>query len=306
MHAMNTQIKSGFFPLFFNNHFHFFLSLFHHLFNPSGMDSTVANQILQGDPGDFPAVHVKAGDRNGLRGVIDDNIDARGGLEGADITAFPADDAAFHLVARQRNDRYRRAGRMIRGAALNSAGDNLARLFIRGLPDLLLCGPNTHGLLVNNLRIPTPQKKALGILLAHRGYFLQALFFLLNQLIELLFLLLSRFFILLHFGQPAADILFLALQEVYPLIEIFLLLLNPLLGGQYLFAALLCLGLKVLMQFNHQVFSLQLKLFLAAFRLSLGGFNQASGLMPGLFEPSTSKKPPYEITGEKRTDEEKK
>mgnify|MGYP000514890072 CR=1 FL=1 len=55
--------------------------------------------------GHLAAGLVEGGQGNGLRGIIDDKVNAGGRLKGADIAALTADDAALHLVAGQRGQR---------------------------------------------------------------------------------------------------------------------------------------------------------------------------------------------------------
>ena len=54
----------------------FLLCLLHHLFNASGMDAPVQHQLGEGGAGDLPADGVEGGQSHGVRGVVDDQIDA--------------------------------------------------------------------------------------------------------------------------------------------------------------------------------------------------------------------------------------
>jgi len=54
----------------------------------------------------FAAYRVESGQDDRFGGVVDDQVDAGGGLQGADIAPFATDDATFHLIGRQRYDRY--------------------------------------------------------------------------------------------------------------------------------------------------------------------------------------------------------
>ena len=69
------------------------------------VDPAVLDQHLQGDPADLPADRVEAGQQHRLRGVVDDDVDAGDGLEGADVAALAADDPALDLVGGQVHDR---------------------------------------------------------------------------------------------------------------------------------------------------------------------------------------------------------
>ncbi len=92
-----------------------------------GMDAAVRNQTLDGLLGDLPAVRIEAGQDDRAGRVIDDEIDAGGLFERADVASFAPDDAAFQIVARQVDDRDRGLDGVLGGAALNGFGDVLAR-----------------------------------------------------------------------------------------------------------------------------------------------------------------------------------
>ena len=53
---------------------HLPLGLLHHFLNAGGVDAPVLNELLQGNPGNFPADRVEAGDGDGLRRVVDNQI----------------------------------------------------------------------------------------------------------------------------------------------------------------------------------------------------------------------------------------
>ena len=63
-----------------------------------------SDELLEGEPADLAPDRVEAGQQHRLGGVVDDHVDAGDGLEGADVAAFAADDAALHLVAGQVQD----------------------------------------------------------------------------------------------------------------------------------------------------------------------------------------------------------
>ena len=99
--AVDVGLKHGALALGLDGGVHLPLGLFHHLLDAGGVDAAVLDELFQGQPGDLPAHRVKAGDGDGLRGVVDDQIHAGHGLQGADVAALPADDAALHLVVGQ-------------------------------------------------------------------------------------------------------------------------------------------------------------------------------------------------------------
>jgi hypothetical protein len=75
-------------------------SLCHDLFDPAGMDPAVADELGDRQPGDLATDRIEPAEDDGLGRVVDDQVDAGGLFEGADVAPLAADDAAFHLVRR--------------------------------------------------------------------------------------------------------------------------------------------------------------------------------------------------------------
>ncbi len=59
--------------------------------------------------------------------VVDDELDAGGGLERADVAAFAADDSSLEVIARQVDDRHRRFDGVLGGAPLDRVRNDLLR-----------------------------------------------------------------------------------------------------------------------------------------------------------------------------------
>ena len=98
----------------------------HHLLDPRGVEAPVRDQLQQGDPRHLAAHRVERGEHDRLRGVVDDQVDAGGLLQGADVAPLLADDAPLHLLV---GDGHRRLGRLDRGlggAALDGLGHDPA------------------------------------------------------------------------------------------------------------------------------------------------------------------------------------
>ena len=66
------------------------------------MDASVGHELLERQARDLAAHRIEARDDDRVRRVVDDDVDAGRELERADVSAFAADDAALHLVVRQR------------------------------------------------------------------------------------------------------------------------------------------------------------------------------------------------------------
>ena len=92
------------------------------------MNAAVRDQLLDRRLGHCAPVRVEGGEDDGARRVVDDEVDAGGQFEGADVAPFAADDAPLEVVARQVDHRHRGLDRVLGGAALDGFGDVLLRL----------------------------------------------------------------------------------------------------------------------------------------------------------------------------------
>ena len=62
------------------------------------MDAAVHYQLVKGQAGYLPADRVEGAQKDGVRGVVHHNLHTGSGLQGADVTALTADDAALDLI----------------------------------------------------------------------------------------------------------------------------------------------------------------------------------------------------------------
>ena len=83
-------------------------------------------------------IGIEARNDHRLRGVIDDDVDARQRLEGADVPALAADDAALHLVVGQADRGHGHLGGDVRGQPLDGRDQDVARLLVGREPRFLL------------------------------------------------------------------------------------------------------------------------------------------------------------------------
>ena len=90
------------------------LHLLDDFFDARRMDAAVGDQPLDRLLGDLAAVGIEAGQDDRARRVVDDQVDAGGELERADVAALAADDAPLEIVARQVDDRHRGLDRRAR------------------------------------------------------------------------------------------------------------------------------------------------------------------------------------------------
>jgi hypothetical protein len=94
------------------------------LLDASGVDAAVADELVERHPGNFAPHRVEAGEHDCFRRIVDDEVDAGGLLQGPDVPALAADDAALHLLVRQGDDGDRRLRGMVGGDALHHRREN--------------------------------------------------------------------------------------------------------------------------------------------------------------------------------------
>ncbi len=183
--AMDAQFHHG--PLAFPLHLQLQLAaaLFHRLFDAGGMDAAVADQPLQGHPGHLTAGLVEGGQGDGLGGIVDDEVHAGGGLQGADVAALAADDPALHLVAGQGHHGDGGLAGMIGGAPADGLGDHVAGNILAVVLQVGLIGGHPQGLFVGQLLVHLVQQDFAGVGLAQAGQHFQPLHLLGPQLVGL-------------------------------------------------------------------------------------------------------------------------
>ena len=103
------------------------------LLDPGRVDAAVLEQLLERHAGDLAADAVEAREDDRVGRVVDDEVDAGEVLEGADVAALAADDAALHVVGRQLHHRDRGLGGVARGEPLHDHGQDVADAPV-GLP----------------------------------------------------------------------------------------------------------------------------------------------------------------------------
>ena len=106
---------------------HLGLDLLDDFFDARRVDAAVGDEALDGLPGDFAPERIEARKDDGARRVVDDELDAGGGFERADVAALAADDASLQVVARQVDHRDGGFDGVLGGAALDGVGDDLLR-----------------------------------------------------------------------------------------------------------------------------------------------------------------------------------
>ena len=97
------------------------------------------------DPRDLPANRIVARDYHRFRRIIDDDIDAGGRFDRADIAPLPADDPSLHLVVGQRQHRDRAFGHELACQPFDRDRDYPFRAPVRFLARLFLDHANMAG-----------------------------------------------------------------------------------------------------------------------------------------------------------------
>ena len=227
MQAADAGLQHGAFALGADDGIHLPLGLLHHLLDMGGMDAAVGDQLFQRKARHLAAYRLEAGHRDGFRRIVDDQVCAGQRLDGADVAALAADDAALHLVIGQGYHTDGDLGHMVGGAALDSGGHDLTGagvgFFLGAGFDLL----DLQGSLVGNLRLHLRDQVLLGFLGGKAGDALQH--FRLAALDELDLLLLAvsggmlgsqRFFLFLDLLGLVIEVFFLLLQTALLLLQV--------------------------------------------------------------------------------------
>ena len=131
------------------------------------MDAAIRHQTFHRDAGDFAADGIKARNDNGFRRVVDQDVDARGGFDRADVAAFAADDAAFHVFVGQRDRRRRAFIGAVAGVALHGVHHDLLRIRLELLLVLLLETADQRAAVLFQTFLQTRQQNVPRLVLRH-------------------------------------------------------------------------------------------------------------------------------------------
>ena len=202
--------------------FHLFLSLDDDFLDARRVDAAVLDQLLQSKAGGFAAHVVEGADDDDAWRVVDDHVDAGRLLERADIAAFAADDAPFHVVAGNVDGADGRVGGVLRGVALDRGRQDFAGLLFALRPESLVVLLQARRDLAGHFAFePFEQHflrlfaaharqfvQAIGVLLGHDFEFFAALFDVFALLGEFLLIVFEQAFFLLLFAMLHFDRVF--------------------------------------------------------------------------------------------------
>ena len=186
------------------------------------------------------------------------------------LRPFAADDAALHVVGRDRHDRHGALGDEVAGQPLDGDRDDLLGLALGLLLRLLLDQADLLGGLVAGLVEHIVEQRPLGLVAGHRGDLLET-FLSLSDEFRLLALSLGDLRLALAGRRLATRILEIArFERLETLLDRLFLALNALLDLLDLATALLDLSLSRLLRVQNDVLRLDLGLLADDFRFLTG------------------------------------
>ena len=236
MQTVDVRLENGALALGLDGGVDLLLSLGDHFLDAGGVDASVLNELFERDARDLAPHGIEARERDGLGRIVDDEVAAGERLDGADVASLAADDAALHLVVRQRHDRHGHLTGMIGGAALDGGGDDLAGAAVGLVLVLVLQLLDHERLLVHHVVLQAVDKEGLGLLDRVAGDLFKQLHLGLLELVDLVLLGVDR-------GDLLVEGIGLFVERVRLAVERLLLLLKAALLLLQLRAALLDLAL---------------------------------------------------------------
>ena len=247
--VMNAGFQHGAFAFGFDCCIDFALSFGNHFLDSGRVNPPVLNQLFKGKPCNFTANGIKTGYGNGFRCVINNQIAPGKSFDAADVTSFTADDAAFHLIVGERNNRNGDFAGMVSSAALDRCRDNLFGEFICIIFHLLFNFLDLHGHFMRTVILDGVDQINLCFFSAEAGDFFQHLQLALFQGCNFLLLLfdgsdfgIERIRLLLNGVSLAVERFLLLLQAVFLLFQLgTALLFFPFIFGTVFVYFFLCL-----------------------------------------------------------------
>ena len=214
------------------------------------MDAPVGDELGQREPRGLAAHAVEAREHDGLGRVVDDEVDAGDVLEGADVAALAADDAALHVVGRQVDHRDGGLGDVVGGGALDAQREDVAGAAVGLAARLFLDLAHELGHLVAGLVLGLLEQHVLGLRGAQPGDALELDHRLVVRVVELVGDALAV-------GVAVAQRLLAAVLLGAARVELLLALQQALLGLADLFATVAQLGLDLAAHLVHLFLGLE-------------------------------------------------
>ena len=184
MNAVNARIERRLFADFADLRIQFLLALLHDVFNARGVNAPILNQAFQRHFGDLPPQGAVGRENDGFRGVVNDEINACGGFEGADIAAFAADDAPFHILAGQGDGGDGLFIDIVAGVTLDHIAEDILGLAIGGFARFRFNLPDHPGGFMARSGFDFGKKAGFGLFGREAGDFFEAAFLLVDAIFE--------------------------------------------------------------------------------------------------------------------------
>ena len=163
-----------------------------HLLDARRVDAAVLDQLGQRQPGRLAADVVEGADDDHAGRVVHDHVHAGALLEGADVAAFAADDAALHVVAGDVHGADGGVGGVLGGVAVDGGGQDARgpspRWPAAASPRAAACGAAISSA---SSRSSRSSSSCLGLLAVQAADLVQLLRLLLDQRLDLLAALLE-------------------------------------------------------------------------------------------------------------------
>ena len=217
MNAVDAGLEGSTLAFALDDLLHLAASLVNHFLNAGRMDTTVNDQLFECQTCDFTANRIERGQGDRLGRIVDDEVYAGKGFQRADVASLAADNAALHLVVRQRNNRNGRLGYLIGGTALDCGRDDLTGSLLALVLQALIDLAQLDGCIVGCFVFNGLDEHIACFVAGHAGNLFQLFYLLELDALEF-------FLFLLACVQLAAKVIILAVEHIALLVQCFLAL----------------------------------------------------------------------------------
>ena len=242
-----------------------------HLLDAGRVNAAVGDEVLEGNTGGLTTDRVEARKNDGLRRVVDHEVDAGNLLEGPDVATLATDDTALEVIRGNVHGGNGDLGCVVGSAALNRQGQNLLGGLVALGANLLLGLANDRGSLVGDLTANLIEELLVGVLAGKVGDSLELGGLLCAELLELTGALLDL-------TGLAGQLMLTLVEGIVSTIEGLLALHHTVLERTNLALTLLVLGLGGLLVLDDLLFSLEQSLFFEGLGLTLSITDQGLSL----------------------------
>ena len=280
--AVDADVEGGLLADLLQLGVHLALDLAHDLLDARRVDAAVVDEPLQGLLGDLPLERAEGGQDHGLRGVVDDQVDAGGRFQGADVAALAADDAALHVFGGQGHGGHGLFARIVARIPLQGQGKDFLGLLGGVFLGLHLDIADHLGRFVAGARFDLLEQVLARLLHGQAGNLLELALVLVRLLVEVflhlgqvLFELDELLLQLDHLGLLVGDLLTLGVEALLLGVESLLLALE-------LALAVLELALQLLLLVEYLVLRLEAGFLFQGFAFLARLFDDALGQPLGI------------------------